>query len=608
MENNTYLKPPFSEPATSATTATGDEISEKSIPTTLVDIPLKTVFMRRLGKDITKQEIIDLFGLHKTPFLKDHTRIGIVHGREDNTAIVEVAEKVYDELVKLSGMKYKGSDIILSPHEDPSRDEQTETDEVAEEEEDAIVEFLEVDTRIPEWVYNPVDDLEVARALDIEFSDDPTKSVEDIGRYKKSLKGIFRIDSSDYERYMEESLTIRDKQFPFLPKYRQADRPSKNYNQQGPRERSSRPNRKEGTLITIYRAYRMENRQIHNELFDDHFRSMDIEVVKTTLPQFKKGTKVLNNNRYLVVQKLDDLPDLRNKIGNSITVDGKRFYVVYTGLEKYCYECSRKHGYHCPTRARNEFLAKLRAGKTEKRKIYSDSIARHANVPALTTDVACMSGGGIGQIVNAISYDSKHDEVVIMGGTNEVVHTRDPAEFVFTIDKSMDKLKHLSDQVVTTFVLPCVPLITPEMKAKALFLEEKVRKIESLKVLTLHDIEHDDIHPTEAGTRAMIQQLHSSLNEEIIVDGAEEGDITTRKYGKVQALYKVGCRTCDNHSFTPFMCEDCKEGKPDEASVAHLMELFKAAEEEMFPDVGSAEKRPLSDDDDDTQRKSAREA
>ena len=139
---------------------------------------------------------------------------------------MEVPEKVYDELLKLSGMKYKGTDIILSPHEDPSRDEQTgsDTDDAAEEEEDAAVEFLEIDTRIPEWVYNPVDDLEVARALDIEFSDDPTKSVEDIGRYKKSLKGIFRIDSSDYERYMEESLTIRDKQFPFLPKYRQTGR------------------------------------------------------------------------------------------------------------------------------------------------------------------------------------------------------------------------------------------------------------------------------------------------------------------------------------------------------------------------------------------------
>ena len=255
-------------------------------------------------------------------------------------------------------------------------------------------------------------------------------------------------------------------------------------------------------------------------------------------------------------------------------------------------------------------MEKLRKGKTTKRNIYSDSIARHANVPALTTDVACMSGGGIGQIINAISYDSKHEEVVVMGGTNEVINTANPAEFVYTIDKSLDKLKALAQGVVTTFVLPCVPLITPEIKAKVAYLEEKVRKIESVKVIKLEKIEHDDddIHPTEDGTRAILKQLHTNLDEEIILDAAEDGDITTRKYGKVQSLYKVGCRTCDDHSYTPFMCEECREGKANEKNVERIMELYKTAEDEMFPDVGSSsEKRPLSDDDDDQQRKSVRE-
>ena len=607
------MTPPFTKSkATVVTEADQAEKGENSIPTTLIDAPLKTLFMRNLGKDVTKDEIIDLFGLHKTPFLKKHTRIGIVHGLEHNTAIVEVAEKVYEELLKLSGMKFKGSDILLSPNEDPAQDEVagSEMEEEVEEEEQ-VVEFLEIDTRLPEWVYDPINDLEVARALDIEFSDDPTKSVEDIGRYNKSLKGIFRIDSNDYLRYAGQSITIRERELAFIPKYRQVERQSRNYGYRSTRDTSHRPKRKEGTFITVYRAYRNEHRQLHNELFDDYFRSIGIEVIKTTLPQFKKGTRVLNNNRYLVVQKLDEHKELRDKLGSFITVEGQRFYIVYTGLEKYCYECSRKHGYDCPTRARNEFLEKLRKGKTSKRKIYADSIARHANVPALTTDVACMSGGGIGQIINAISYDSKHDEVVVMAGTNEVVHTKDPAEFVFIIDKSMEKLKKLSEEVVTTFVLPCIPLVTPDMKAKATYLEEGVRKIESVKVIALEEIEHDadEIHPTENGTRTMINQLHSHLNEEIIVDGAEEGDITTRKYGKVQALYKVGCRTCDDHSYTPFMCEECKKGKENEASVNRLMELFTIAEEEMFPDIGgSTEKRPLSDDDEDQQRKSARES
>ena len=66
-----------------------------------------------------------------------------------------------------------------------------------------------------------------------------------------------------------------------------------------------------------------------------------------------------------------------------------------------------------------------------------------------------------------------------------------PAEFVFTIDKSLQKLKTLSEEVVTTFVMPCVPLVTPEIMAKATYLQEGVKSIETLKVITLEDIDHD---------------------------------------------------------------------------------------------------------------------
>ncbi len=505
----------------------------------LIDRPLKTLFVRNIAEEVTKDDIIDLFGLHKTDFMKAHTRIGIVHGKDQKTAIVEVLEEVYDQLLKLSGIKFKNRDIILSATQDPSQDTTAPNAQEVEEEtvdEESAIEYLEIDTRLPEWSFNQVTDLEVARALDIEYGDDPTKSVEDIGRYKKSLKGIFRIDSNDYERYKDQVLTIRDKEFAFIPKFR---RPNKSTSKFFPAD-SSDPRRKRGTLITIYRAYRMEHRQIRNECFDDCFREMGIEVIKTTLPQFRKDTTVLNNNRYLVVQKLDDEAELKKKIGSFITVEGVKFYMVYTGMEKWCYECSRVHGYHCPTRARNDFLQKLRKGRTGKRKLYSDSIARHTNVPALTTDVACMSGGGIGQLINSISYDEKHEEVVILGGTNEIVYTRDPSEFVFTIDKSLEKLRKLAEEVTTSFVLPCVPLVTPEMKAKADYLEEEVRKVDKVKIIKLQDIQQEGIHPTEVGTCSMIQQLHQAFNEEIIVDGAEEGDLTTRKYGKVQAIYKVG--------------------------------------------------------------------
>ena len=51
-----------------------------------------------------------------------------------------------------------------------------------------------------------------------------------------------------------------------------------------------------------------------------------------------------------------------------------------------------------------------------------------------------LPGGGIAKIVNAIEINT-HDKVVIAGGTNEIVHVEDNNELVYTIDKSLEKLK-----------------------------------------------------------------------------------------------------------------------------------------------------------------------
>ena len=137
-----------------------------------------------------------------------------------------------------------------------------------------------------------VSDIEVAEALEIEFPSAPTKSVEAIGRYKKSLQGIFRVDSSHYDLYVGKSLKIRGKDLPFSPRNRQNASATKSFN----------AGRREGTLVTIYNAYRLEYREVQNELFDEYFLSRGIEIIKQTQPQLRKGTSVLNNNRYLVVQ------------------------------------------------------------------------------------------------------------------------------------------------------------------------------------------------------------------------------------------------------------------------------------------------------------------
>ena len=99
--------------------------------------------------------------------------------------------------------------------------------------------------------------------------------------------------------------------------------------------------------------------------------------------------------------------------GERITVAENSFKISFYGQKKYCAFCRVKHGWDCPTKARYNFLRTLRQGKTDHVKIYSDSNLRQVNQLALTSDVACMSGAGIGQLLNVIPFDKQHEELII---------------------------------------------------------------------------------------------------------------------------------------------------------------------------------------------------
>ena len=269
----------------------------------------------------------------------------------------------------------------------------------------------------------------------------------------------------------------------------------------------------------------------------------------------------------------------------------------------------KTHGSHCPVKARNDFLRQQRQLQRNgpKRKIYSASTLRHANQLALTTDVACLSGGGIGHILNAIKYDSKHDDIIIAGGTNELIRPDNLHDFVYTVEKSVDKLRAIVDEVSTTFVIPSIPLDTPQLKAKFDFLEEKVTSIENLKVIKPTNIEHTGIHPTENGTRSILKAINESFNSEIVVDGAEEEDLTRKRYQQVQALYVVGCKGCDAPGLTPHQCGACKTAA-ESVDISVLQAMIDKETDEHFPSIeteptiNNNNKRPISDDDDDDKK------
>ena len=87
-------------------------------------------------------------------------------------------------------------------------------------EEEPTIDHFEVDTRRPEWCWKPIKLFEVCDAIEKEHEDDVTKSVEAMGRERKALMGIFRLDTDDFQRYVDKSLKIRGVSLPITPRYK----------------------------------------------------------------------------------------------------------------------------------------------------------------------------------------------------------------------------------------------------------------------------------------------------------------------------------------------------------------------------------------------------
>ena len=558
------------------------EVSE--IQTGAVNI--KNIVITNIDPVITAEQLVSTLALDATPFMKENSNIEIFNNDEDvRSAKIAVPDTVASYVLNLegktvNGRKWQVQELVEDNVADANDETPLETTEATEVERDVNdIRYIIIDCRLPEWVWNQVKAIEVIDALQIDHQDDYSKSV---GRLKT---GIWSLDSDDFSRYLGKSITIRGVAIDLKPKYKPLPRPNDGSNEFGGTFHFGKPRRREGTLITIFGAYKRHNRHIPHELFDEHFQKMSgLEVIKQTEPQKTKGTTVLNNNRYLVV-KLRDPKVKKLDVGTSMSIMGIRFNIAYNGMESFCFLCKEKHGNGCPVKLRFEMLSLMRKGKTDKRKIYSTSVLAHTNQLALTTDVACMSGGGIGQLCNVIPTDTKHEEVIILAGTNEITRSESLHEFVYTIEKTIEKLRALAEENQVTMVLPVTPCVNATEMGKAKFLEQKITEVEDIKVVKLNanSIEFDGVHPTQEGTGEMIRQLNNVFNKEIILPDATPEDLTTSsRYSKVQGIFKVGCRACENTEICAFLCDTCKTSA-ESANVDALTELIESFVDTHFP-------------------------
>lgn len=543
-------------------------------PKTTQRISYKILYVRNIDNTVSSNDISKLFGFHHTPDLRKNTCVEIIdEENEERYAKVVCPDYVLSEVNNMNGVEFYKKKLIIEneddddntvhPAQQPNPNGNTEADE------DEIL-YLLLDCRNhPDLNFPRVLEYEVCDALDAEFAEDVHKAVK-TGRGMQI--GTFRIESENMQQYVGKKMRIRNHDIELIPVRRKKEFELKS--------RNFDPN---GVKVQIFDAWSLGFKSIDHQAFDEYFMKRGIDIIKPTQPErCKYRRNTFNTNRYIVVRNVDE-NGKKIDLGERIEVGGTSFTISYYGKLHYCGLCKIKHGSQCPSQVRHDFLRKLRKGKTGKCKIYSDSTLRLTNQLALTTDVACMSGGGVGQICNVIPFDNKHEEIVINAGTNEM-NCNDLHEFVYTVEKEKEKLTILANQQPVTLILPEVTEEVPEQTVKGKFMATSFQEVGGVNVIQLQNIEIDDHrgHPTAKGTVDIVKQIHAAKN--VIMKDCLDDVLSPQIYRGVQSLFKTGCRACGSLEFTQFLCKDCKE-ESKMVDTTLIEAEIKKLRDELFPTV-----------------------
>ena len=564
------------------------------------NIVFKRAHVYNIDQDATSKDLSELFGFNKTEFLKNHCCVQIKSNEKDGKlfALVVSPGFAHDEMMKLNGTDFYGQKLNIVAEDDPTdnREPNAQVNTPPTTHDDGEILYMLLDCRNhPDLNFPPVSEIEVCDALLLNHSDDEHKAVKKF--WGRNL-GTYGIESTDMDRYVDSEVVIRGHTIKLEPVRR--------------KQRKQIFRDPDGIKIRIFDAYGLQFREIDGGLFDDYFDGLGVEIIKQTRPErCRDRPEVYNTNRFIVVKKTNHDGNVVD-FGSRISVSGHSFKLSYFGMRKFCDLCNGVHrNDYCPSRVKFAFLQQLRKGKTHQRKMYSDSTLRHTNQLALSTDVACMSGGGLGQICNLIPHDEPHNEVVINAGTNEVKNEQPLNEFVYTVENAGKKLKELAKKMPVTVVLPPINTTTPELRAKSEFIRDEISNIGEISAIKLEKIEtaKDDphFHPTVDGTKSMLEQINVAMKGEIILQDCHEDTALPTKYRQVQPVFKAGCRGCDVTEFTPTLCSTCKD-KAKDTDTKKLEEAIELLRDEMFPrmdedaimkDANSINKRPISPNHDD---------
>ena len=329
-------------------------------------------------------------------------------------------------------------------------------------------------------------------------------------------------------------------------------------------------NRRKGTLVTFVEAGIGPNKSIGNEDFDEAMAQYG-EVVKPTMLQFHKNSRMLNGNRYCVVDTGDKVVPGTVVVCHAATHRKVPIHTRYRGQTWWCRRCRVEHVGACEALKAFYAARDLRAAQQINMKVVADSTLRRAEQVGLCADVLCMSGGGIGHLANAIRDDPvmrERGEVCVVTALNDVrAPYQDDNEFVFAVEKGLQKLsaemashdeKHLVVQSLRPQALDPVQELRAEFLTRALGALRSESVTVAPLLLPAEEVDKSG-HPTEAGTAVLLGQINDQCRDEVIV--APDFITSSRLYAGVQSVFLYGCRTCDQlgEFLTPLgVCPGCE--------------------------------------------------
>ncbi len=351
--------------------------------------------------------------------------------------------------------------------------------------------------------------------------------------------------------------------------------------------------RREGTLLTFRRAGVGPLESIPAEAFDKCMEDLHLNTIVSTRFQRIKDTRVLNGNRYCVVETPENLKSIPESIPvtNSLTQESFQVQLTFRGQERFCYTCNEMHIGTCPKlkERRRKEEQREQFKKSCKVKIYSDSTLRSADVLGLKCEIMCMSGGGLGQIIqSAIDDPEKKDTIVILGGTNDMKTENfpDSEDYAHNIDLSLGKLANFAkrDGNKNFYLVHQAPIRegstqpTEEFIRDAYLAKRMNQLAEALPNIEALEIQYEvDLtgHPSVEGTREILRSLNSLeiSGSKIIWDDTVIS--TDRPYSSVQSIYRYGCNGCDkfgldvtnNNHNNQLLCDHCHDTFPDGENV-----------------------------------------